>query len=163
MNSCIVILTFVVLDPTCQSQQLTGAESGINHGNQASAVEINELDLFVAIGKTARMARFVHSSTAVKISSKVNWYFFEYIRFHVVARALSLVRPPWSPACRDPRRDTPPRRPAADVIVGQLTPAVANYDALHGKVKWKRFVLGLFGRSYLDAAEWRAPKAATTI
>jgi hypothetical protein len=34
---------------------------------------------------------------------------------------------------------------------------------LDRKAKWKRFVLGLFGRSYLDAAEWRAHKAATTI
>ena len=42
--------------------------------NQASPVEYKALDLLAVIGKTARVARFIRSSTAVKISSKVNWF-----------------------------------------------------------------------------------------
>jgi class 3 adenylate cyclase len=42
--------------------------------NEASPVEYREIDLLVVIAKTARIARFIRSSTAVKISAKVNWY-----------------------------------------------------------------------------------------
>jgi hypothetical protein len=106
---------------------LTGFDSGVNHGNQASVVDKNELDLFLAIEKNSsngslcplfdRRQDFVQGELV---------FLFEYIPSHVVARALSLVYPPWSPACRDTRRDAPPSRPAADVIVGQQTPAAAK-------------------------------------
>jgi class 3 adenylate cyclase len=43
-----------------------------------------EIALLVTIGKTARIARFIRSSTAIKISSKVNWYWF-----------LNLINPFW--------------------------------------------------------------------
>ena len=44
-------------------------------GNGGQAVQINNMDLYVSIGKTARMARFIRSATLVKLSSKINWYY----------------------------------------------------------------------------------------
>jgi class 3 adenylate cyclase len=44
--------------------------------NESSPVELHEMDLLITIAKTVRVARFIRSSTAVKISSKVNWYWF---------------------------------------------------------------------------------------
>ena len=42
------------------------------------------LDLLAVIGKTARVARFIRSSAAVKISSKVNWF-----------RLFNMINPLW--------------------------------------------------------------------
>lgn len=44
--------------------------------NESAPVELQEVDLLLTIAKTLRVARFIRSSTAVKISSKVNWYWF---------------------------------------------------------------------------------------
>ena len=51
--------------------------AGMHKVNEASPVEYREVDLLITIAKTARIARFIRSSTAVKISSKLNvWYKF---------------------------------------------------------------------------------------
>jgi len=64
-------------------------KEGLDSINAASPVE-TEVDLLVTIGKTARVARFIRSSTAIKISSKVNWDWF-----------LNAVNPFWwCRACR---------------------------------------------------------------
>jgi class 3 adenylate cyclase len=49
-------------------------ESGLGTINESTAVQTSETDLLIVIGRTARVARFIRSSVAVKISSKVNWY-----------------------------------------------------------------------------------------
>lgn len=56
---------------------------GLESINAPSPVEL-DIDLYVTIGKTTRVARFIRSSTAVKISSRVNWYLF-----------LNIVNPYW--------------------------------------------------------------------
>ena len=57
--------------------------SGISAINSNSPVELQP-DLLVTIAKTARVARFIRSTTAVKISSKVNWF-----------RLLDIINPFW--------------------------------------------------------------------
>lgn len=57
--------------------------SGLDALNASIPVE-TEVPLLVTIAKTARVARFIRSSTAIKISSKVNW---DYL--------LDLVNPFW--------------------------------------------------------------------
>mmetsp|Transcript_1762 Transcript_1762/g.3417 ORF Transcript_1762/g.3417 Transcript_1762/m.3417 type:complete len:1158 (-) Transcript_1762:1419-4892(-) len=65
---------------------------GMQQVNEATPVEYREIDLLITIAKTARIARFIRSSTAVKISSKVNWY--------------NLVNPFWWCGCFLPRRQS---------------------------------------------------------
>jgi class 3 adenylate cyclase len=48
--------------------------AGLGAINESTAVQTGETALLVTIGKTARVARFIRSSAAVKISSKINWY-----------------------------------------------------------------------------------------
>ena len=48
----------------------------MNDVNEASPVAFREIHLLITISKTARVARFIRSSTAVEISSKINWYNF---------------------------------------------------------------------------------------
>ncbi|GAX18664.1 hypothetical protein FisN_10Hh123 [Fistulifera solaris] len=48
--------------------------SGLGHVNEASPLEYNAWDLLAIIGKTARVARFIRSSTAVKLASRINWF-----------------------------------------------------------------------------------------
>lgn len=48
--------------------------NGFGTINESTAVQTGETPLLVTIGKTARVARFIRSSTLVKISSKINWY-----------------------------------------------------------------------------------------
>ena len=42
--------------------------------NESSPLEYNAWDLLAIIGKTARVARFIRSSTAVKLASRINWF-----------------------------------------------------------------------------------------
>lgn len=48
--------------------------NGLGHVNEASPLEYNAWDLLAIIGKTARVARFIRSSTAVKLASRINWF-----------------------------------------------------------------------------------------
>jgi class 3 adenylate cyclase len=48
--------------------------NGVGTSNESTAVQTGETELLVTIAKTARVARFIRSSAAVKMSSKINWY-----------------------------------------------------------------------------------------
>ena len=52
--------------------------------NEASPIEYQEYSLLFTIAKTARVARFIRSTTAMTLASKVNWYLI-----------LSLFNPLW--------------------------------------------------------------------
>ena len=47
--------------------------SGVNQINRAIPVNLQK-ELFVVIGRTVRVARFIRASTVVKASSRINWY-----------------------------------------------------------------------------------------
>lgn len=63
---------------------------GMQDVNEGSPLQYRQVDLVLTIVKTARAARFIRSSTAVKISSKINWY--------------NLVNPFWWCSCFFRRR-----------------------------------------------------------
>jgi hypothetical protein len=70
LNGCLPLLVYQV--------------NGLEELNDSSPFKFGELDLLLTIAKTARVARFIRSMTAVKLSSKVNWY-----------GILNLVNPMW--------------------------------------------------------------------
>ena len=50
--------------------------SGMEDVNESSPIEFQEFSLLFTVAKTARVARFIRSTTAIKLSSRVNWYWF---------------------------------------------------------------------------------------
>jgi hypothetical protein len=54
------------------------------HVNYASPIEYSEWDLLAIIGKCMRAARFIRSSAAVKLASRINWF-----------RLLNMINPIW--------------------------------------------------------------------
>jgi len=82
---------------------------GLDQINKASPVEY-ELQLLVSIGRTARVARFIRTSTVVKTSSKVNWYWM-YQRVNPVWYWQNFQR--WRRGKRNDRNSAFPSRNAS--------------------------------------------------
>jgi class 3 adenylate cyclase len=64
---------FAERDMVIRLNEFGAPNGGLDGVNEAIPVE-RELDLIVIIAKTARLARFIKSSTAVNLSSRIPWY-----------------------------------------------------------------------------------------
>ena len=108
--------------------------------NEPTPIEYRELALLLTVAKTARVARFIRSTTAIKLSSRVNWYWF-----------LNLVNPFWywtvcrSALCRRTKypesnaatgsAEAPPKRTGSS---GDLTPDRNDSESNLGTSSVKR-------------------------
>ena len=144
--------------------------NGLEAVNDPSPVE-RDVDLFVTIAKTARVARFIRSSTAVKISSKVNWYllFNLFNPFFLAQSAWRRIRGrPEPEEANEPESSgndsttTPQRGLVKSTSWSKLGILVSLKRAEEEAKPWKK-LLHAFGLSNGTSQEWRRQLAATKI
>jgi class 3 adenylate cyclase len=120
--------------------------------NRASPVEFKAVELLAIVGKSARIARFIRSSAAVKVSSKLNWFLI-----------VNLVNPLWWWTRRSRRlrrggaaetttskTPAPPRGARVDVQ-GVPTENTTARDDAGLKRSWRSLVVGATVQSQLEA------------
>lgn len=113
--------------------------------NEAFPIEYNAMDLLAIIGKSARVARFIRSSAAVKWSSKVDWFLL-----------LNILNPFWwfSRFAEKAKASWQKRRRRSDDLPKEI---IANQRNLGRRASWTEIIFASKYKAAL-APEEPAPK-----